>query len=201
MKAHSLPWISLANRGPAPTRQETLDKLAEHLRKRLADQPALLFVCTHNSRRSIFAQIWASLLAHHFELPFSAYSGGTESTAVYPAVISSFAEFGLRFRDTETEGQKAYTLPLHPQQEGLRLFSKEYQHPANPQSNFVAIMTCNSAAEHCPVVLGAESRWVLSYQDPKAADGSHRESESYRATRDAVGADLYYLFQKISDGH
>ena len=46
-------------------RIEILNKIAKDINKNqdLNNYPALLFVCTHNSRRSQFAEIWAKTIA------------------------------------------------------------------------------------------------------------------------------------------
>ena len=51
-------------------RQESLDNLVEYLLHRLSkgEKASILFVCTHNSRRSQFSQVWGQFAADHFDL-------------------------------------------------------------------------------------------------------------------------------------
>jgi len=57
-----------------------LEELARYVRAGAANErpPRLTFVCTHNSRRSQIAQIWArTAAAHHGIAGAETYSGGT----------------------------------------------------------------------------------------------------------------------------
>src|SRR5437867_1181139 len=43
--------------------------------------PQLIFICTHNSRRSHMSQIWSQTAAYYYGLDkIQAFSGGTETT-------------------------------------------------------------------------------------------------------------------------
>ena len=41
------------------------------------DNVNINFICTHNSRRSQLGQVWSFYAANYFNLPISAFSGGT----------------------------------------------------------------------------------------------------------------------------
>src|SRR5690606_9602221 len=56
----------------------------------------LNFICTHNSRRSHLAQVWAQAAAAHFNIPnVLCYSGGTEETALFPKVAETLTNQGF----------------------------------------------------------------------------------------------------------
>jgi len=55
-------------------------------------------------------------------------------------------------------------------------------------------MTCGSADEACPVVPGAAARIALRYVDPKVADGTPEESQTYDARSREIARDLLYAF-------
>ncbi len=59
--------------------------------------------------------------------------------------------------------------------------------PANPQSDFCAVMVCSDAADNCPVVVGASQRVALSFDDPKEYDGTPQEAVMYAQRRDQIG--------------
>src|SRR5689334_19004318 len=68
-------------------RKQQLTQIAGYVCSRTkSDQPAkLTFICTHNSRRSHLAQIWAQTAATHFGFPgVQTFSGGTAATAFNP---------------------------------------------------------------------------------------------------------------------
>ena len=84
-----------------PERKSRLRKLADYVYERADDVAALTFICTHNSRRSQLAQVWAAVAAHHFGLDHvRTYSGGTEVTAFNPYAVAALerADFALKFR-------------------------------------------------------------------------------------------------------
>ena len=51
-------------------------------------------------------------------------------------------------------------------------FSKKYSNDFNPKKEFGAIMTCNNADEGCPLVIGADGRFPIKYDDPKSSDNT-----------------------------
>jgi hypothetical protein len=78
-------------------RKQLLKKLALYIRARIAaGQPAqLTFICTHNSRRSHMAQLWAAVAAASYGVEkVSTFSGGTEATAFNPRTVASLQRAG-----------------------------------------------------------------------------------------------------------
>ena len=65
-------------------RKELLDELSIYIREKITThkEVSLVFICTHNSRRSHMAQVWAQAAAHQFGIDHvHTFSGGTEKTA------------------------------------------------------------------------------------------------------------------------
>ena len=56
----------------------------------------LNFICTHNSRRSQFSQIWAYTAANYFGIPANCYSGGVEVTSFNERAVESIKRSGFR---------------------------------------------------------------------------------------------------------
>ena len=65
----------------------------------------LNFICTHNSRRSHLAQVWAQVAGAYFCIPnVHCYSGGTEETALFPKVAETLTNQGFNiFKIAETD--------------------------------------------------------------------------------------------------
>ena len=64
-------------------RRAVLKKLARHVDDtiKIGGVGKLLFICTHNSRRSHMSQIWAQTAAHYYHVAnVQTFSGGTESS-------------------------------------------------------------------------------------------------------------------------
>ncbi len=81
-------------------RVEALSKLVDFIQMKMeANQSVRLnFICTHNSRRSQLAQVWAHVAAAYYGLEVQCASGGTETTAFYPAAIASLERAGCAIR-------------------------------------------------------------------------------------------------------
>jgi len=81
-------------------RKNILDLLVVFIQEKKTAQALvkLHFICTHNSRRSHFSQIWAQAMAAYHKVPHVlCYSGGTEATALYPMIIKTLAAQVLTF--------------------------------------------------------------------------------------------------------
>ncbi len=188
--------------GIPAARRETLDRLAEWIASKAhADQAALLvFICTHNSRRSHFGQVWAQTAAQAFGLEHvRTYSGGTEATALHPGAARALREAGFEIRTERDGANPLYSVTAGPRLPGLRLFSKRYDDAANPASGFAAVMTCSDADEACPFIPGAEVRFSTPYADPKTSDGTEAEAAVYSACNLQIAAEMLYVMQLAAD--
>lgn len=178
-------------------RKKLLNQLTNYLVQKLAEnQPiALNFICTHNSRRSHLGQIWAATAAAYFGLTaITTYSGGTESTAFNPRAVAALERAGFQIEDPGGENPH-YRVHYASNTPPLVCFSKTYDDPVNPQSQFAAIMTCSDADENCPFIPGAELRLPLTYEDPKIADDTPAEAALYDERLRQIGREILYAFQ------
>lgn len=158
----------------------------------------LNFICTHNSRRSHFAQVWAQALAHYFELDaVFCYSGGTVATEVFPKTIETLLNQGFDVQKLAESGNPIYVLKYDEDALPITCFSKVYDDYFNPKSNFAAVLTCDSAAEACPIVRGASARFSVQYDDPKAFDGHPAQESKYAECSLAIGQEMWFVFSKI----
>lgn len=181
-------------------RKEVLQNLIDFIQQKKDNREAisLNFICTHNSRRSHFSQVWAQALAGFFNISIvNAYSGGTEATALYPMVVKTLENFGFQIEKLSETKNSVYSIKYGPNLLPITAFSKAYHHPFNPQSEFAAIMTCSDADENCPLVMGAEKRIRITYEDPKAFDGTALQAEKYNERSLQIATELFYVFSKI----
>jgi hypothetical protein len=157
---------------------------------------SLIFVCTHNSRRSVFAEVWASVFIEHFNLSLQAYSGGTEVTAVHQNTLDCLASLG--FDLTYDSSATNPTIDIRVSEtKSFTTFSKVYNDEFNAQSHFFALMMCQHAAEHCPFIPNALGRINLPYKDPKAFDFTPLKQQKYQETALLIGSEFAYLFEQI----
>ena len=134
-------------------RKRTLQKLTEYVRSKVAaNQPVrLVFICTHNSRRSHLSQIWAHLAARHYGIPgVETYSGGTEATAFNPRAVKAMRKAGFQIDHTGSETNPVYFLKWGEEAAPVKAYSKVYDAEGNPTQDFAAIMTCTEADQNCP---------------------------------------------------
>lgn len=160
---------------------------------------SLNFICTHNSRRSHLSQVWAQTMAAYFKISkVTVYSGGTESTAMFPFVGKTLREQGFEITTLSEGKNPVYAIAFNENSHPVIGFSKTYDHPLNPASGFAAIMTCSQADEGCPFIAGAEKRIPITYDDPKAFDNTSHQAEQYLERSIQIATELFYVFSKIT---
>ena len=182
-------------------RQAVLQPLADYIQNKvnLQEDIRLNFICTHNSRRSHLSQIWAQTMAFHFNIKnVFCYSGGTEATAMFPKVAETLTNQGFEIQKISDTENPVYAVKFDENQHPIICFSKTYFDEFNPKTNFSAIMTCNNADEGCPMVFGADSRFPIKYDDPKAFDGTELMNEKYAERSLQIASEMYYVFSQIN---
>jgi len=181
-------------------RKEILQSLINYIqsKKNSGETIRLNFICTHNSRRSHLSQIWAQTMAFCFEIKnVFCYSGGTEMTAMFPKVVETLTNQGFQIQKLSDVENPIYAIKYAENENAIICFSKTYDNPFNPKANFGAIMTCNSADEGCPFVLGAEARFPIKFDDPKTFDNTDLQTEMYAKRSLEIGQEMWWVFSQI----
>jgi arsenate reductase len=188
-------------------RKLILQELADFIQVRInSGKPVYLnFICTHNSRRSHIAQIWAQAAAHYYNVKgVECFSGGTEATAFNPRAVKAMqnAGFDITIWSRGEHGENpVYQVSFADGAKPLRAFSKKYDDPFNHSTDFAAVMTCSHADENCPLILGASARIALTFDDPKAFDDTSVEAAKYEERVNQIGTEILYAFSRISGSH
>ena len=180
-------------------RKDKLIELAQIIKKNHDQQNIvkIIFICTHNSRRSQFSQVWAHISSLYFKLDFLAfYSGGTEVDSVNLNVINALSNSGLKIEKKQT-GEKVYLLKSSKRDNGINLYSKEYSCKSNPAKHFIAIMTCFNADQMCPVIKGADKKVFLPYPDPRTSDQTGLEKKIYGKINAVIAKEMFYLMKQL----
>ena len=183
-------------------RKVLLQKVSEYIQQKIdADLPVqLMYVCTHNSRRSHFGQIWAAVAANYFNIKnVRTYSAGTEATAFHPNAITALREIGFIVVQENESENPMYSVKFGSPMDYVTCFSKTVNDPVNPQSDFAAIMTCSDADENCPFIPGVELRIGTTYDDPKAFDGTELQKEKYIERSLQIARECLYVFSKLRE--
>jgi len=182
-------------------RKQTLKQLGAFvIKKQQASEPSILnFICTHNSRRSHISQIWAQAAATYYGVEnIHCYSGGTEATAFNPRAVKAMNDVGFNIIKTDDTENPRYEVRFSETQDPLIAFSKVYSDAFNPARGYAAVMTCSHADENCPLVIGAEVRISLPFNDPKEFDGTPMESEKYHERVLEIGREISYAFSLVA---
>ena len=182
-------------------RRAELVKISEYIASCQAEKrPAkLLFVCTHNSRRSHLAQLWAQIAATHFGIHgLETFSGGTETTAMNIRTVAALRRAGLEITTVDNASSNPkYSVAFSEDESPQMCFSKTLTDPSIPTDKFAAIMTCSSADESCPNVKGCELRLSLPYEDPKVADNTFKETTAYDEKSKEIAREMLFVMSRV----
>jgi hypothetical protein len=181
-------------------RKKSLEKLAVYVQSRIdaGQEASLTFICTHNSRRSHLAQVWAQTAACYYGVPsVKCCSGGIQATACNPRTVAALKRAGLEITKTGEDKNPIYGITYSPSQEPVKCFSKIYSDAPNPSNDFGAIMTCDHADKICPVVKGCSLRVAVLYVDPKESDGTPREAAAYDERCRQICREMLYVFSQV----
>ncbi len=179
-------------------RKEMLQVLVNYIQQKVGggETVNLNFICTHNSRRSQFAQIWAQTAADYFGVPANCYSGGVEETAFNERAVASIKRSGFKV-SSKGESNPVYFVFNSDDHEPISAFSKLFDDPINTAGQFAAVMVCSHADENCPFIPGTEKRIPIRYHDPKEFDGTPEETEKYDERSMQIAAEMFYVFSQI----
>jgi len=181
-------------------RKIVLQPLINYIQEKIDDGNAinLNFICTHNSRRSQFSQIWAQTAADYFGIPTNCYSGGVEVTAFNQRAVSSIKRSGFEV-SFKGDTNPFYFISNSSDGEPISAFSKLFDDPMNSADQFAAVMTCSHADENCPLIPGTEKRIPVRYDDPKEFDDTPQEAAMYDARSMQIASEMFYVFSQIKN--
>ena len=183
---------------PIPdNRKLMLDKFKDYIQNKLeiGETPRLNFICTHNSRRSQFSQIWAQTAAAFFAIDVECFSGGVELTAFNERAVASILRCGFKV-EKEGEINPKYSVYYDTKSKPIVAFSKFFDDTPSP---FAAVMTCAHADENCPFIPAAECRIPVRYDDPKAFDDTALEAEKYDERSIQIASEMFYVFRNLAN--
>lgn len=156
----------------------------------------LMFVCTHNSRRSQLAQVWAYVGYKYYKVKnINVYSGGTKITVFNLCAINALKRSGLKVKKVKDD----FLIRTSEKDSGLKCYSKKYNSKRNIKKNFIAIMTCSYVNETCPIVEGSNCKVFLPYIDPKTSDGTEDESRIYDRTCLNIAQEMFFIIRNSRD--
>lgn len=158
----------------------------------------LLFVCTHNSRRSQMAQALMQAASDYYHIVgIQPLSAGTKETAFHPYAIKALRSSGFLIKQVEAGSNPVYEVKLNANTAVGDMFSKALDHISVPVKDFVAVMVCDQADAECPFVPGADSRFSVHYEDPGKNDRHPDPLGFYKQTLRNIGREMMFLASSI----
>lgn len=182
-------------------RRQLLDRLSTYINEQIVLNASinLVYICTHNSRRSHFGQVAAAICASHVGIKdVHCYSGGTEVTAFHPNALKALENFGFVIHTKDASISNPVYHVAYSKHEFEVCFSKTYDDNSNPKQNFAAIMTCDAAEQNCPFIPGAALRIATTYKDPKEADGTEDAIKVYMDRFKQIATETLYAFSQVT---
>ncbi|CAD7811092.1 Protein ArsC [Chryseobacterium aquaeductus] len=179
-------------------RKILLEKLANHIQEKLnsAKEINLVYVCTHNSRRSHLGQVWSKVAADFYGFNINTFSAGTEATAFNQNAINALIFAGFEVIKLDEIANPKYEV-IFDEGKSNPCFSKTIDDQSLPKENFVAVMTCGDADENCPFIPGCDLRIGTTYFDPKSFDNSVLQDEKYTERSNQIAMECLYVFSLI----
>jgi len=142
----------------------------------------VLFLCTHNSARSVLAEALLNSMGEGRFKAFSAGSSPRENQKPNPLGLQVLQKAGISI-------------------EGLRSKSwDEFAAPDAPQMDLIITVCDNAAGEVCPIWPGHPATAHWGYADPSEGDGSEAEKlEAFRKTMHLIKRRLELLINLPAD--
>jgi protein-tyrosine phosphatase/arsenate reductase len=181
-------------------RKLELKKLSGYIQERVTkhQRVSLTFICTHNSRRSHFAQIWSQTAAAYYGLTnIDCYSGGTEISAFNTNAIKALKKVGFEINPLSKGSNPHYEVKFAVDAPFIDAYSKKYADAPNPSKEYGAVLTCSQADASCPIVFGADGRFKVPYEDPKLSDGTEQQEKIYQERSMQIATEMMYVFSLI----
>jgi arsenate reductase len=183
-----------------PERKIILNALSSYISAKINEHKgvSLIYICTHNSRRSQFGQIWAKVAAHYYKIDHvNTFSGGTEATVFNINAINALKRIGFYVKPINNEKNTTFHVYYDDVENPIVCFSKLYDDPKNPSHEFAAVMTCSDAEENCPFIPNVELRIGTTYQDPKEFDNTALQNAKYDECCKQIATETFYVFSNI----
>ena len=138
-------------------RKALLNDLASSLKKEIVlkeqndDSVAVVYLCTHNSRRSHFAQVWGHIASVYFGVSnlknlFRRYS----CYACHPNTIAALKQIGFDIKCDDLSCENPLYHVYYNDEEFIECYSKANSDESLPQKDFIAVMTCSDSVTTAP---------------------------------------------------
>jgi arsenate reductase len=136
----------------------------------------VLFLCTHNSARSILAEALLNAMGHGRFKAYSAGSSPRENQQPNPLGLQVLQKAGISIEGLQSKSWDVFAVP------------------EAPRMDLIITVCDNAVGEVCPIWPGHPSTAHWSYPDPSEGDESSEEKlEAFRKTMHAIKRRLELL--------
>ena len=170
---------------PEKEKKTHLDRIISELEEGLIITNNIIFLCTHNSRRSQLCQIWGNIFAKIYKINLTFNSAGSEKTEVHQNVFYCLSYVGVEVEDNKILFDNSSINLKSKILEDIKL------------EKFIAIMTCSDAEKSCPTDPRSIKNIKMFYEDPKKFDCTEKEKEEYLKTSNSIAKDLNYIIKNL----
>jgi hypothetical protein len=183
-------------------RKMILEQMGDYLYKTTSKGKTaqLLFVCTQNSRRSQFAQVWAQTAAYYYKLKnIKTYSGGYSETAINYRILEALRKAGFSVTAAENYSQNpVYLLSLGQRYPDIFIFSKRYDFWQNPNEKFTTVLCSKDLIDLKLEPGGTEKVFPLPYEDIQIYDNSTGNILKNDKICRQVATEMFYMMNYVS---
>ncbi len=175
------------NFNPSGNQIKRLDHVVRGIDKFIGECNTVVFLCTHNSRRSQYCEIWGNYFSSVYKKSITFLSAGAVKTKVHKQIYKSLERVGVKVdRNSSINIENITIIP----------FSKTLSDINKKQ--FISIMTCSNYEKTCPFDPRSLINLQLFYKDPKRYDNSNREAEEYDKTSFMIACEINYILKNIN---
>ena len=170
---------------PINFHKDRLNNIVKSLNEKRNITNTIVFICTHNSRRSQLCQVWGCVFSKIYGIDLIFYSAGSKKTDVNQNVMSCLSDIGINVKDNKILFEDL----------SISLYSKTLDEIS--VKKFIAIMTCSDAEKSCPSDPRSIKNIKMIYEDPKIFDNTNREKEEYSKTSKLIAKEINYIIKKL----
>ncbi len=160
----------------------------------------ILFICTQNSRRSQFAQVWAQTAAYYYKLKnIKTFSGGYSETAINYRILEALRKAGFSITAAEGYSQNpVYLLSIGQRYPDIFIFSKKFDFWQNPNEKFSTVLCSKDLVDMNLEPDGTEKVFPLPYEDIQIYDNSTGNILKNDKICRQVATEMFYLMDSVS---
>ena len=172
---------------PTGAQKTRLDNIIIGMDKLIDCCKTIVFLCTHNSRRSQLCEVWGNYFAYVYNRNINILSAGAVKTKVYKEVYKSLERVGVKVDKNSSVNIENITIAP---------FSKTLTEVK--EKEFMSIMTCSDSEKTCPADPRSIINLQLFYEDPRRYDNTPDEAEEYDKTSFMIATEINYILKKIN---